>query len=105
MPDNDAYWEGLISGLRTGDERAATEFYKDGKYYLGAEGGEPWDADREMVSQGVANIASGTNASPETKILQYFPIHLPIFFLPFLYNDILVEGIYQLFFVSGFALC
>lgn len=27
MPDNDAYWEGLISGLRAGDERAATEFY------------------------------------------------------------------------------
>jgi enolase len=27
-------------------DAAASEFFKDGKYYLGAEGGEAWDADR-----------------------------------------------------------
>jgi RNA polymerase sigma factor (sigma-70 family) len=27
MPHDDAYWEGLISGLRAGDEGAATDFY------------------------------------------------------------------------------
>lgn len=27
MPQDDAYWEGLIAGLYAGDERAATEFY------------------------------------------------------------------------------
>ncbi len=36
---------------------AASEFFKDGKYYLGAEGGEPWEADRliEMYSEMVKN--------------------------------------------------
>ena len=36
---------------------AASEFFKDGKYYLGAEGGEPWEADRliEMYSEMAKN--------------------------------------------------
>ena len=38
-------------------DAAASEFYKDGKYYLGAEGGEPWEADRmiEMYSDMAKN--------------------------------------------------
>ena len=38
-------------------DAAASEFFKDGKYYLGAEGGEPWDADRmiEMYSDMAKN--------------------------------------------------
>ncbi|MEN8005770.1 MAG: phosphopyruvate hydratase [Candidatus Krumholzibacteriota bacterium] len=38
-------------------DAAASEFYRDGKYYLGAEGGEPWDAARmiEMYSDMVKN--------------------------------------------------
>jgi len=38
-------------------DAAASEFFKDGKYYLGAEGGEPWEADRliEMYSEMARN--------------------------------------------------
>jgi len=40
------------AGYRPGEDMvlavdcAASEFFKDGKYYLGAEGGEPWEAER-----------------------------------------------------------
>jgi enolase len=38
-------------------DAAASEFFKDGKYYLGAEGGEPWEPDRliEMYSDMAKN--------------------------------------------------